>query len=150
MIEILELRLGDERYAVPLARVIEVAPRVALTELPGVASPIAGCIDYRGTPIPVIDLRARLERPARPGSLTDHLVIARTDRRPVALLVDRAVGVAAIDPDAVAAAPESARVVGGVVRLEGGLLLVVDLDELLDLEQDRALTAALAETVGGR
>lgn len=146
MIEVLELRVGGDRYALPLARVVEVAPRVLVTPLPDVREPVVGCVDYRGQAIAAVDLGLRVGAPAREPSLGDHFVIARAGRRLVALIVERALGVREVDPEAVVPAPAaSAEAVGGVARLAEGLVLIVDLDALLSLEAERQLAAALED-----
>lgn len=145
MIDVLELRAAGDRYALPLARVVEVAPRVLVRPLPQVSAPIAGCLNYRGQIIAAVDLGLRLGAPPRQPALGDHFVIARTHRRLIALVVERALEVARVDSSAVVAPPASAEAIGGIARLAGGLILIVDLDALLSLEAERQLAAALAE-----
>lgn len=58
-------QLGSDRYAMPARDVAEVLPLVALKEVPGAPRGVAGLMDYRGAPVPVIDLTAlALGRPA--------------------------------------------------------------------------------------
>lgn len=142
MATVVEVRVGDTRCAIPLARVIEIALRVRTTPLPGVGAPVTGYVGYRGEAIPAVDLRHRLGAPA-PDRIDDHLVIARTARRPVALIVDRVVGVREVDPAAATPPPKSAIAVAGLLALEDDLLLVADLDRVLSLEQERAVDLAL-------
>lgn len=58
-------QLGRDRYALEAARLAEVLPLVRLKALPLAAPGIAGVLDYRGAPVPVVDLCAlALGRPA--------------------------------------------------------------------------------------
>ena len=50
-------RLGTREYATPLAAVREVVRLQGLADLPGMAPPLAGVVDLRGTALPVLDLR---------------------------------------------------------------------------------------------
>lgn len=49
--------LGDERYALALAPVLQVAVLRELTPLPGAAEPILGVTEWRGDVLTVLDLR---------------------------------------------------------------------------------------------
>lgn len=51
-------RLGKERYALEASSVIEVIPLITITPLPGALAGVAGVINYRGRPVPVLDLTA--------------------------------------------------------------------------------------------
>jgi len=151
-LDVLELVIADAHYGLPLDRVVEVVPRVRITRLPELAPPVLGFLVYRGTAMAAVDMRHRLGYPARPPSLADHVIIARARTRtgtgpgalaPVALVVDRALGVRQVDPSHLQLPPESASFVAGVTPLGSGLLLVSDLDAVLSLEQERAVAAAL-------
>ena len=59
-------QLGQDRYALDTGRVAEVLPLVAITPIPQAPVEIAGLFNYRGAPIPAIDLsQLTLGRPAR-------------------------------------------------------------------------------------
>lgn len=147
-LEVLEFVLADAHYGLPLDRVVEVVPRVAITRLPELVLPVLGFLVHRGAAVAAVDMRHRLGYPARPPSLADHVIIARARTRAgaatsIALIVDRALGVRPIDPARLQMPPESASFVAGVMPLGSGLLLVSDLDQVLSLEQERAVAEAL-------
>lgn len=134
----LEFEIEDTRYAVPLARVVEVVPRVWLTPLPDVPAVIAGVFNYRGAVTVAVDLRARLGHPPRPASVNDHLLVVRSARRVVALVVDRVLALRVLADDALQALSPPVAHLRGVVAREEGLLLVEDLDAALSLDEERA------------
>ena len=142
-IDALAFTLDDTRYALPIARVVEVVPRVRITALPGAPRAVVGVIRHRGEVRAVIDLRARLGHPPRAPSADDHLIVARAARRTVALLVDRATEPCALTPapadDPALRTPH----VLGVALAGGELVLIEDLDAVLSLEDDRAVDRAL-------
>jgi chemotaxis-related protein WspB len=47
-----------ERHALEASLVVEVIPLIAITPLPGALTGVAGVINYRGVPVPVLDLAA--------------------------------------------------------------------------------------------
>jgi chemotaxis-related protein WspB len=51
-------QLGRDRYALEASRVVEVVPLVALNQLPQAPKGVAGIFNYRGQPVPVVDLGA--------------------------------------------------------------------------------------------
>ena len=52
----LTFRLSADRYALEVSRIAEVLPLVGIKQLPRSSEGIAGAFDYRGRPVPVIDL----------------------------------------------------------------------------------------------
>src|SRR6266581_4490853 len=49
-------QLGKDRYALDASRVVEVAPLLALKRLPQSPKGVAGIFNYRGRPVPAVDL----------------------------------------------------------------------------------------------
>jgi chemotaxis-related protein WspB len=49
-------QLGEERYALDTSHVAEVLPLVAITPIPQAPTGVAGLFNYRGAPVPAIDL----------------------------------------------------------------------------------------------
>jgi chemotaxis-related protein WspB len=49
-------QLGKDRYALSASRVVEVAPLLELKRLPQAPKGIAGIFNYRGRPVPAVDL----------------------------------------------------------------------------------------------
>ena len=144
MLEFLTFSLHEVRYALPSERVIEVVPRVLITPLPGTAPHVLGVIEHRGGVAVAVDLRRRLGYPPRPAALEDHLVIARGARRRLALVVDRVQELLRVPEGEVRPPPVAAGHVAGIVTVEGGLLLIEDLDAALSLDDEQAVDAGLA------
>ena len=143
--------LDDQRYALPLASVQRSIRVVAITPLPEAPAILLGIVDLGGVVIPVIDIRKRLNHPPRDLRLSDHLVVATTGKRTVALLVDATLGVIEASPATYVPAgdivPQLERV-EGVVKLADGLVLIHDLERLLSLEEATAIDRALRATAG--
>jgi chemotaxis-related protein WspB len=53
---LLLLKIGQDRYALPANRMIEVVPLVSLKKIPQALPGVAGIFNYHGQPVPVIDL----------------------------------------------------------------------------------------------
>jgi chemotaxis-related protein WspB len=49
-------QLGNDRYALEAGRVVEVVPYLALKKIPQAPRGVAGLFNYRGRPVPAVDL----------------------------------------------------------------------------------------------
>lgn len=146
MTSLLVFRLDDWKCALPLAAVERSYRAVAVTPLPGAPAKIMGIVNVHGIVHPVIDLRHCFGLPTRPLSPADHLVIGRTWRRSVALVVDSMEGVFDYAPAEIADADTilpDMEYVSGVIRMKDGMVLIHDLDRFLSLEEETLLDQAL-------
>ena len=137
-------QLDDRRYALRLSAVERVLPAVEIVPLPQVPAIVRGVINVEGRIIPVVDIRARFSLPPRALALSDHLLIAQTQRRPVALVVDAVIGVTEIDQIvATERFADHAAYIEGVATLNGDLIVIHDLDTFLSTTESAAREAAL-------
>ena len=144
--QLVGFNLDEQRYGLHLAAVERVVRMVEVTLLPQAPQIVLGVINAQGRIIPVVDIRRRFRLPARDIRLSDHLLIARTARRTVALALDAVTGIVERSAQAVITAEEilpGLEYVEGVMKLDDGLILIHDLDTLLSLEEEQTLDAAL-------
>jgi purine-binding chemotaxis protein CheW len=130
---------GDDRFALALAQVAQVLPARPVTPLPGAPAAILGLIAISGRVVSLIALARALGRGAS-ASDEGHVVLLRGAGVPVALAVDRVLGVAEIaeaaDVPALAGAGLSTEAVSGYAPPGAGPdgepgFVVVDLPRLL-------------------
>ncbi len=150
---LLVFTLGDARFGLQAAVVREVVRAVSIAPLPKAPAIVEGVINYRGTIVPVLDVRQRFR--LGPASLhpDQHFIVAQAGARLVALRVDRAtelvtVSKAMIRPPT-AAAPGT-EYVAGIVQLPDGLLVIHDLERFLALEESEQLERAVGAQAGQR
>src|SRR2546425_5637953 len=73
-------QLGKDRYALAASRVVEVVPLVALKQLPQAPKGVAGIFNYRGRPVPALDLSAlTLDHPASERLSTRIIIVNYPD-----------------------------------------------------------------------
>ena len=138
--------IGEQQFAVGLAAVERVLRAVEIEALPDAPAGVRGVINLQGRIVPVCDLWVRFGRPARALRASDHLLIARTHWRTLALLVDSVVGVVPRGEAQVTMGPEilpGLEFTSGVMKLDGGLVLVHDIERFLSIEDHTALQLAL-------
>ncbi len=143
--------LDDQRYALRLDAVERIVPAAELTPLPGAPAIVLGLIDVEGRIIPVVDISARFHLPERQMGVNDRIIIARTARRMIGILVDEAGEVierAEEEVDRAAAILLGSKYIEGVLRLDEGLVLIHDLESFLSLEEEKSIAGAMAEMDG--
>ncbi len=148
MIHLLVFLLDEQRYALRLSAVERTVLMVEITPLPQAPDVVLGVINLQGRIIPVIDIRKRFRLPQRETALYDHVIIARTSRRAVALVVDSATDVTSRAEQEIVAADDvvpGMEYVEGVAKLDDGIVLIHDLDKFLALEEERELNDALSQ-----
>src|SRR5437879_8289043 len=114
--DLVVVRAGGHAYGIPVAAVVEVTRMVALAPLPDSPPWVAGVVDLRGVPVPVVDLAARLGRTARAPALDRRIVVAGDPGDLVGLIVDEVTGVAPAGPPAGGGGPASRLVRRAVPR----------------------------------
>ncbi len=73
-------QVGDARYALEAGRVVEVTPLLELKPLPQAPKGVAGVFNYRGCPVPAVDLcEWTLGRPARALLSTRIIIVNHPD-----------------------------------------------------------------------
>lgn len=131
--------LGDDRYALPAAQVAEVLPMVGIKQFPQAPLGVAGSLNYRGTPVPVLDLSALTlgvpaERRLSTRILLVHYPDARGERHLLGLIAERATETVQRDPGDFTESGISNRqtpYLGPVASEPRGLLQWIEVDRLL-------------------
>ena len=101
LLEVLEFRLAQERYALETRHVREVCPLKDLTPLPCTPPFLLGIVNVRGRIVPVVDLKKFFDLSEQ--GLTDlhRIILVEGNDVELGLLADAAVGVRAIPVAAV-------------------------------------------------
>lgn len=75
-------QLGKDRYALEANRVVEVVPLVNFKKLPRAPNGVAGVFNYRGRPVPAVDLsQLTIGQPAKERLSTRIIVVNYPDRQ---------------------------------------------------------------------
>lgn len=126
-------------FGIEVLEVQEIIRYQDMTRVPLAHATIRGLINLRGQIVTAIDLRERLNFPAR--SETDALptnVVIRTEDGAVSLLVDEIGDVLEVEEDCFEPAPENLasgvrQLINGVYKLKNRLLLHLDLLETIGI-----------------
>jgi purine-binding chemotaxis protein CheW len=118
-------------FGVEVQLVQEVIRYQEMTRVPLASAEIGGLINLRGQIVTAIDLRRRLNLPARTDGKLPMNVVVRTDDAAVSLLVDEIGDVLQLESGTFEQPPETLtgitrEVVSGVHKLKDRLLLTLD------------------------
>jgi len=96
-------QLGKDRYALEAGRVVEVVPLLELKAFPQAPPGFVGIFNYRGRPVPAIDLcQLTIGKPARERLSTRIIIVNHPDGRggvhPLGLIAEHATGVIRKEP----------------------------------------------------
>jgi purine-binding chemotaxis protein CheW len=119
------LRVGSERYAVPIENVLEVAELGELSKVPGAGGALLGVRNLQGQVLPVFDL-ARVLAIAGDGCAA-RVVVAEFHGRLAGLAVDEVTDVGAL---ATATEGTDAEYLSGAILEDGRLVGVIDVAHL--------------------
>jgi purine-binding chemotaxis protein CheW len=142
---VLVFAIETQRFALPLAAVERVIRAVEVTPVPGAPDVILGVINLQGRILPVINTRKRLGLAERELRLDDHLIVAHTAARAVALVVDEVCDVSSLPHGSVVATENIApgtQFIRGVARLDDSLVLIKDLEQFLSPEEEKIIAEA--------
>jgi purine-binding chemotaxis protein CheW len=145
--QLVVVALDEHRYALRLSAVEQIVHVVEITPLPQAPGIIFGVVNIQGRIIPVFHIRERFHLPEREIDLSDHLIIARTANRTVALMVDMVMGVVTRTSEEMTSVERispSLDYIEGVVKLDDGLVFIHDLDTFLSVEEEKTLERAMA------
>ena len=149
--------IRSEEYAVGILRVKEIIEYETVTRVPAVPVHVRGVINLRGAVLPVIDLAAKFGHGESAPTRTTCIVVVETkvdgELLVVGLLADAVSEVVDLTSEQIEPPPAfgtSVRVdfLVGMGKLEGRLVLVLDLDRILSpVELQSALDAVITETI---
>jgi len=130
--------IGGQLFGLPIVRVQDVFIPERLTRVPLAPPEIAGVLNLRGRIVTLIDLRRRFGLGQRDDGEPVMAIGVESRAESYGLLIDSVGEVlklddAAREPNPINLDQRLARVSAGIYRLDGQLLIVVDVDRVLDI-----------------
>ena len=130
--------IGGQLFGLPISRVQDVFMPDRLTRVPLSSGEIAGVLNLRGRIVTVVDMRARLGLPKNDDGKPPMAVGVDQRGESYGLLIDQIGEVLRLaengrEENPVNLDPRMAKLAGGVHRLDGQLMVVLDVDRVLEL-----------------
>jgi purine-binding chemotaxis protein CheW len=146
--EFVTLHIADQLFGVQVGDIHDVFALQQLTPVPGAGPAIAGILNLRGRIVTAIDARARLGLPPRPNGYAGMMAVGvERDGEAFGILVDAVGDVLRLDDSRFEPNPVNLdalwqQVSKGVYRLDGSLLITLDINRILSMPSDGSAQAA--------
>ena len=139
--EFVTFTIVGQTFGLPIACVQDVFKPARITRVPLAGAEIAGVLNLRGRIVTVIDMRARLGMPKNDDGKPPMAVGVDLRGESYGLLIDQIGEVLKLADDGreenpVNLDPRMAKLAGGVHRLDGQLMVVLDVDRVLEIVPD--------------
>ncbi|UQX89586.1 chemotaxis protein CheW [Jatrophihabitans telluris] len=149
MVQLATFFLGDHQCAVGVEHVQEVLLDQPRTRVPGAPEAVAGLINLRGQVVTALDLRVRLKLSPLSENGSSMNVVVRNGDEVWSLLVDRIGDVIEVPDSQFEPPPDTLtgrlrELIIGAYKLDGHLLLVLDVARVLDLASVGSAASAAA------
>lgn len=140
-VQLVVFKLDNEEYGVSILQVQEIKRMTDITRVPHTPDYIKGVINLRGSVLPVIDLKKRLN--LNPGDYDDNtrIITVKVDDLSIGIIVDAVSEVLSIDRQSIEPAQSvvggvSTAYLSGVGKLDNRLIILLNLEALIGLSQD--------------
>lgn len=138
----LTFTLGAEQYAVDILKVQEIRGWETLRELHDVPAYYKGVLDFRGSILPIIDLRIRFALENFEYNSTTVIIVISSglDGSMMGLVVDAVSDVLSLAPSEIKSSPNMGSRIKidylvGMISSDQGMIMLVDSDRLVDKDE---------------
>ena len=143
--------IDDDQYGVDIMAVREIKGWSEITHLPKQPEYVRGVLNLRGVMVPIIDLRCRFGQGLTEATPMHVVIIVQIESRLVGLLGDSVSDIVSVDAVQIQAVPrvaQSTRIdfLAGLVTIEGAMIALIDLPNLLAIQAEESASLAAAET----
>jgi len=144
--EFVTVEIAGQLFGLPIAQVEDVFMPDAITEVPLSNPEVAGVLNLRGRIVTAIDMRKRLGLGPRENGRVPMAVGIEYNQESYGLIIDKVGEVLRLGPSTYEKNPANldirwSSISEGVHRLEGQLLMLLDVDRILDVNGEKANAA---------
>ncbi len=142
----LTFKMSDDEYGVDILAVQEIHCWVEPRPLPNTPEYIRGVIDWRGTMVPIVDLRVRFQYPEAQYNNTTVVIILQTKIASsnqeciIGIVVDAVADVYDVAFDDLKKAPNlgskiDTKYVKGLTKIGDSMIIILDIEKLINLDE---------------
>lgn len=134
-------------FGVPIAHVVQIVGMQTITEVPEFPAYAKGIINLRGSIIPLIDMRLRLNKPETEYTERTCVIVTNIEERSIGFIVDEVDAVIAIADEMISSPPRlsggGTSYITGIGRLENRVALLMDTRLIVGGDELNTLTATI-------
>lgn len=139
-LKLIIFKLGREEYGMDILRVQEIKRMMSITRVPSTPAFIKGVINLRGSVLPVMDLRTRLELDEDELTEASRIIVVLVNDGIVGFIVDEVVEVTTVNPKDVEAASAlsgglSSEYISGIAKADNRLFIMLNPDSIVNIAQ---------------
>lgn len=140
-LQLVVFKLGKEEYGVSILQVQEIKRITDITRVPHTPDYIKGVMNLRGSVLPVLDLKKRLNLSAQEYTDDTRIIIVKVDEITVGIIVDAVsevltINQESIEPPQTVAGGGITNYLSGVGKLDDRLLILLNLEAIIGYSQD--------------
>jgi purine-binding chemotaxis protein CheW len=152
----LTFKLGDEVYALDVAKVREVLDFSVITKIPRTPEFMRGVINLRGNVVPVVDLRLGFGLSKTEKTVNTCIIVVEVELEGeatvIGALADSVEEVIDLEPEQIEAAPRigtgiKTDFIRGMGKREANFIMILDIDRVFSAEDMAALSGVPVEGV---
>ena len=141
--QLVSFRLAEEEYGIEITKIQEIILVGEITRIPQTASFVKGLINLRSNVIPIFDLRLSFGLNESESTDETRIMVVNVNGKTIGLIVDAVSEVLRVAKNQISPPPLTVTGLGreyltGLVKLEGRLLIMLDIDTILGEEAPRA------------
>jgi purine-binding chemotaxis protein CheW len=134
------MTIADQLFGIPVLTVQDVLGSQRITRIPLAPPEVAGALNLRGRIVTAMDVRRRLDLPSREAGKSGMSVVVDHNGELYSLIVDSVGEVLSLPNEAFERNPATLdpkwrEVSAGIYRLDGKLLVVLEVSRLLDIRR---------------
>ena len=147
LLQMVVFQLGGEEFGVEIMKVQEIIRMPEITQIPQSPDYVEGVINLRGRIIVVINLDKRFNLVSKEIDADSRIIVVEIGDNVVGMIVDSVNEVLRIPSTSVDPAPElvmsniSREYITGVGKIDGRLLILLDLAKVLDKKETEEIAA---------
>ena len=148
--QLVVFKLGTEEFGVDISQVREIIRVGDITRIPGSPRYVDGVINLRGQVTTVVNLRNRLGLDGKAMDGNARIMILEVDKNIVGVIVDSVTEVKNLTRPQIETLPDalsstvSSKYIQGVGKLDGRLLILVDLKQVIKDDISQVVKGAMA------
>ncbi len=140
--KIVSFVLGDEEFGVDIMKIDSIVELGKLTKIPESADYVEGVMNFRGTVIPVVNLRRKFYMDDLPEDQKKRskVIVVNLENRKVGFMVDDVREVLTISDEQLEEPPAEVGGVGrsyvlGIAKIGESMMIILDIDKVLSAEE---------------
>ncbi len=146
--KMLTFYLGEEVFAIDIMKVERVKEYEKTTKVPNISDYVEGIINLMGEVVPIVNLRKKFLMEDYEDKLKTKIIVVKLDNgKKIGFLVDDVKEVLNVTDDIIEEPPthvggmSKVKFIFGVAKLEGQMVLILDVDKILTTEEQLSLAS---------